>query len=92
MTVAHYLPDTVLSIRDGILRSVYDGSFDKLHGTAVWCLEVNEGIIHGVNIVLLGSDTLDFTRRELASIYKILKVINCIIFYYKLDSSAIEIV
>ena len=87
----HYHPDIVSSLRDGTLRAVYDGSFDRSYDTAAWCIEGNGGIIRGVNIVQLGSDTLDSTRCEIADIYTTSKVIDCIILYHDLDGGAVEI-
>ena len=73
------------------LRAVCDGSFDDTYGSSAWCLDDDGTIIRGVNIVLIGSDTLDATRCELAGIYSILLIIECIIGFFKLESASIEI-
>ena len=66
-----YLPAI---LQRGDLQAVYDNSFDYNCGTVVWCLNGNESIIRGVNIVPIGSDILDSTQCELGGIYTILRI------------------
>ena len=64
---------------------------EKSCGTTYWCLDGNSSIICGVNIVPFGSDTLDPIRCELASIYIILQLVECMVDHYYLKTAVIEI-
>ena len=44
-----------------------------------------------MNIVTIGSDTLDPTRCELVEIYTILRYVECLSNYYKLDGGLIKL-
>lgn len=91
MTVNQYLPTIVSSLKQGDLRVIYDSSFNDGYGTIIWCLDGGGCIVRGLNIVPIGSDTLDATRYKLAGIYTILRIIQCMVQYFKLDEAVIEV-
>ena len=70
---------------------VCDGSFDVGYGTSGWCIDGNGAIIRGVNIVPIGSDTLGVTRCELAVMYTVLRITECIAQYHEITSRQIEV-
>ena len=86
-----HLQAIVISLQKGDLRAVCDGSFDDNYGSAAWCIDGDGAIIRRVNIVTVGSDTLDATQCELAGIYTILRIIECIIQYFSIENASIEI-
>ena len=73
------------------MSAVCDGSFDDDYSSAAWYIDGDGAIIRGVNIVPVGSDTLDATRCELAGIYTILRIIEYIIQYFSIENASIEI-
>ena len=85
------LPAIVSSLRQEDLRVLCDGSFDVGYGTSAWFPDGDGYLVRGVDIVPIGSDILDATRCELARIYTILRITQCMIQYFNLDEAAIEI-
>ena len=65
ITLLEYLPHLISTFHSRELHAVCDGSIDKGYGTPAWCIHGNGSIIRGLNIVPLGSDTLDPTRCEI---------------------------
>ena len=51
----------VTALTNGELRAVCDGSYDIGYGTSGWCIDGSSAIMRGVNIVPIGSDSLDAT-------------------------------
>ena len=72
--IGAHLQAIVTSIQQGNLRAVCDGSFDAYYGSAAWCIDGDGAIMRGVNLVSIGSDTMDATRCELVGIYTILRI------------------
>ena len=91
ISFGEHLQAIVGSLQQGDLRAVYDGSFDNHYDSAAWCVDDDGAIIRGVNLVPVGSNTLDATRCELVGIYTILRIIECIIQYFHIETTSIEI-
>ena len=91
ISLLEYLPELVSEFHPGVMRSACDGSFDEDSSTVAWYIDGNRSIIRGVNIVPLGSVTLDPKRCELADIYTILRIVDFMVKYYDLDNGVIEI-
>ena len=91
INIGAHLQAIVTSLQQGNLRAVCDGSFDAYYGSAAWCIDGDGAIMRGVNLVPIGSDTMDATRCELAGIYTILRIIECIIQYFHIETASIEI-
>ena len=90
-TVNYDLSAIVSSLKNGDLRAVCDGSFDPGYGTAGWCLEGERNIIRGVNIVPIGNTILDTIRCELAGIYTILQIVQCMGQFFHITDDAIDV-
>ena len=74
-----------------ILCATSEISFDKVYGTADWCMIGDESMIRGVNVYLVGSDTMDPTGYELAGMYIIVRAVQCITEYYGTNNGTIAI-
>ena len=68
-----------------------DGSFDIGYGTAGWCIDGSSAILRGVNRVPIGSDSLDATRCELAGIYTVLRIIECLAAFHNIPHGSVEV-
>ena len=75
----------------GDLRAVCDGSFDIGYGTSGWCIDGCSAIMRGVNIVPIGSDSLDATRCELAGIYTVLRILECLSTFHNDAAGSVEV-
>ena len=65
--------------------------FDSRYGNSACCIDGDGSILRRVNIVPIGSDTLDATCCELADIYSILQITECIIAYYNIGEAHVEL-
>ena len=79
------------SLTNGTIRAVCDGSFDIGYGTAGWCIDGNNAILRGVNLVPIGGDSLDATRCELAGIYTVLRIIECLATFHNISHGSVEV-
>ena len=68
-----------------------DRSCDNGYRSAAWYLDGDVSVARGVNLVPIVSDILDATRCELARIYTILRIVECMVHCFGIQSSAIEI-
>ena len=91
ITLQYYLPDIVLALECGNLRAIYKGPFDIRYGTMAWYIDGHRSIIRGVNVVSIGSNTINTIRYELAGIYNIIQIIKYMVHYFCLDKVVIEI-
>ena len=79
------------ALANEVIRAVCDGSFDDSYGTSGWCIDSSGAIIRGVNIVPLGSGSLDATRCELGGIYTVLRITECLASFHNITNGSIEI-
>lgn len=84
------IQDYLVSTSDA-LRAVYDCFVDNGDSAATWRLDVNGSIVRGVNTIPISSNTLDPKRSKLGGIYTILRITECMVDYYTVESVAIEI-
>ena len=59
-----------------------DGSYDNGYGSTSWCLDEDGSVARGVNIFPIASGTIDATRCELAGIYNILLIVECMVQFF----------
>ena len=79
------------ALQNGVLRAVCDGSFDVDYVTVAWCIYGIRTIIRGVNIVSIGSYTMESIIFELGGVYTIIRVMECLTNYYELAGGKIEL-
>ena len=91
ITIVGDMPQLATALANEAIRDVCDGSFDDGYGTSGWCINSIGVIIRGVNIVQLGSGSLDATRCELGGIYTILRIIECLASFNNITNGSIEI-
>ena len=68
-----------------------DRSCDNGYRSAAWYLDGDVSVARGVNLVPISSDILDTTRCELAGIYTILRIVECMVQFFGVQSAAIDI-
>lgn len=77
ITIVSNISQLATVLTSGELRAVCDGSFDVGYGPSGWCIDGVSFILRGVNIVPIGSDSLDANRCELAGTYTLLRIAEC---------------
>ena len=91
ITMVGEMSQLTSALRNGELRAVCDGSYDIGYGTSGWFIDGSSAIMRGVNIVPIGSDSLDATRCELAGIYTVLRILECFAIFHNITSGKVEI-